>query len=384
MKKKKFIITTTIPLTYIFFGGQCKALSETFDVCAISSPGKHLIPFAEREGIRYRELKMEREISIFRDIIALIKWIWVMISERPYIVHANTPKASFLAMVASWLTFRPHRVYMCHGLRYQGFQGAKRRLLIFMEKISCFCATRVICVSNGVREQFANDGICSLDKSVVILNGSANGVDTDYFDPRIVDDSIVREELGICDDDKICVFVGRMVRDKGCEILFDVFKSLHEKDNKLKLLLVGGRIDDTDAISAEAESIVSNSDYIIECGAQQDVRPYLKAADFLVLPSFREGFGQVLIEANSMGIPVIATNIIGCNNVVQEGINGYLCEPRSHNSLREKIDLMISDTKQYEKMKGICRTYCISHYDRKLVSNAYVEYYNSILQNPKQ
>lgn len=380
MRKKRFIITTTIPLTFIFFGGQGKALSSIYDVCAVSSPGEHLNRFAEQEGVRSRILKMEREISLGRDIVAFVKWIWLLICERPYVVHANTPKASLLATVAAWITFRPHRIYMCHGLRYQGCTGAKRRLLIMMERLTCFCATKVICVSNGVREQFAKDGICSLEKSMVVLNGSANGVDTDYFNPEIVDDSSVRQQYGLNENDIVCVFIGRMVRDKGCELLFKAIETLHKKDERVKLLLVGGRIDDTDAISAEAEKTLANSEFIIECGAQKDVRPFLKAASFLVLPSYREGFGQVLIEANSMGIPVIASDIIGCNNVVKEGVNGYLCEPRSLESLQEKLEQMVYDTEQYNRIKNGCRAYCIDNYDRKKVSKAYVEYYTSLIK----
>lgn len=249
-----------------------------------------------------------------------------------------------------------------------------------MERLTCFCATKVICVSNGVREQFAKDGICSLEKSMVVLNGSANGVDTDYFNPEIVDDSSVRQQYGLNENDIVCVFIGRMVRDKGCELLFKAIETLHKKDERVKLLLVGGRIDDTDAISAEAEKTLANSEFIIECGAQKDVRPFLKAASFLVLPSFREGFGQVLIEANSMGIPVIASDIIGCNNVVKEGVNGYLCEPRSLESLQEKLEQMVYDTEQYNRIKNGCRAYCIDNYDRKKVSKAYVEYYTSLIK----
>lgn len=126
MKKKKFIITTTIPLTYIFFGGQGKVLSSAYDVCAVSSSEEHLGRFTEQEGVRSKIMKMEREISLGKDIVALFKWIWLLICERPYVVQANTPKASLLATVTSWITFRPHRIYMCHGLRYQGFLSGRK------------------------------------------------------------------------------------------------------------------------------------------------------------------------------------------------------------------------------------------------------------------
>lgn len=378
--KKKFFITTTIPTTLGFFGGQCKTLKEVYDVCAVSSPDKELIPFAEQEGIRFKALRMKREISLLNDLIALFLWIWLLLCERPYVVHANTPKASLLAMIAAWLTFRPVRIYMCHGLRYQGCTGMKRKILMWMERISCFCANHVICVSKGVREQLAEDDICCLEKSKVILYGSANGVDTEYFNPEIIDDAIVKAQYSIKDNDFICVFIGRMVRDKGIEELVDVVVRLHNEGVPVKLLTVGGREEKLDALSARTEQLIKDAEYIIECGRQSDVRPFVKASKLLVLPSYREGFGQVLVEANSLGIPVIASRIIGCQNVVNEKVNGLLCEPRDKISLYNCMFFLFSDGALYNSIKLQCRQYIISHFDRKIVAKAYVEYYASLLQ----
>lgn len=376
--KKKFFITTTIPTTLGFFSGQCKVLNKVYDVCAISSPEEKLEQFAMQEGIRYKGLGMERDISLFRDLQSLIKWIWLLIRERPYIVHANTPKASLLAMVASWITFRPMRIYMCHGLRYQGCSGLRRKVLIMMERITCFCAKQVLCVSKGVKEQFAEDRICSMKKSKVILYGSANGVDTEWFDAKIVDAIPVKEKFDLKTTDFVCLFIGRLVRDKGVEELIDVATKLHDDGITIKLLLVGNRENKLDALSDETESKIKSNDYIIECGRQSDVRPFIKASKLLILPSYREGFGQVLVEANSLGIPVVASRIIGCKNVVSEGVNGLLCEPHDRISLYECISKIISDKELYNFMKSRCRGYAIEHFDHKMVLNAYVEYYKSL------
>ncbi len=363
-------------MTLAFFQGQCKKLSNTYDMCAVSSPGKDLISFAKEEEIKCKSLDMRRDISIFKDLISLYKWIRLLIIERPYVVHANTPKASLLAMVASWLTFRPVRIYMCHGLRYQGCTGMKRKILMTMEWISCFCANRVLCVSQGVREQFAKDGICSLNKSKVILYGSANGIDTDRFNPAVVNEAPLKKLYGIKDDDFVCLFIGRMVRDKGMEELVESVVRLHDEGKPVKLLLVGGRENSLDALSQQTEALITGSDYIIECGRQKDVRAFIKASKILVLPSYREGFGQVLVEANSLGVPVIASNIIGCNNVISESINGLLCEPRDSESLYRCMHKLINDTNCYQSIQSRCRQYVIDHFDHKMVLNAYVEYYN--------
>lgn len=145
--KPKLFITTTAARTLPFFKGQTKLWNEVFDVCAISSEKENLINFAQTEGIRYSYMPMHREISLVSDVCCLLRFIWLFIKGHPYIVHGNTPKASMLSMVAAWLTCRPVRKYMCHGLRYQTATGNLRRILMFMEKLSCSCATQVICGS---------------------------------------------------------------------------------------------------------------------------------------------------------------------------------------------------------------------------------------------
>lgn len=378
MQKKKFFITTTIPLTFLFFQGQLKMLAEFFDVTAVTSSGKLHVSEEEQKHFRLQRLEMEREISLVKDFIALLKWIWLLICERPYVVHANTPKASLLAMVAAWITCRPVRIYMCHGLRYQGSKGLKRKLLMNMERISCFCANRVICVSQGVREQFAEDNICKLDKSQVILYGSANGINTDDFDPDLVDAESIKEQFGLKETDFVCSFVGRVVRDKGIEELVDATIRLRNEGIPVKLLLIGPKEDDLDSLSERTIKLISANNFIIECGFQTDVRPFVKASQVLVLPSYREGFGQVLVEANSLGVPVIASRIIGCKNVVEEGVNGLLCEPADLDSLSYAMRRIMLDDKLYDRIKDQCRQYTISHFDRKKVASAYMDYYTHL------
>ena len=220
MGKPKFFITTTIPLTYIFFKGQPRLWEEEYDVCAVSSEPENLKMFADEEGIRCKHIPMKREISLFSDVASLIRWIWLLLKERPYIVHGNTPKAALLSMVAAWLTRRPVRIYMCHGLRYQGTEGKLRKLLMMMEKITCRCATHVISVSKGVADVMVQDGLCPREKMKVVGYGSAGGVDIERYNSNNIE-SNVRNEINIPEDAFVFAFVGRIVKDKGInEICF--------------------------------------------------------------------------------------------------------------------------------------------------------------------
>lgn len=372
---KKFFITTTIPTTLNFFKGYLKYLNETFDVCAISSKPEELLQIGEREGVRTHCIPMERPIALFKDFICLFKFIFFFLKERPYVVHGNTPKASMLSMVAAWITRRPVRIYMCHGLRYQGTQGKMRKLLMCMEKLTSTCATEVICVSNGVRDTFAVDGICPLTKSVVLGSGSATGLDLEYFDPLLVDGAAMRSELGIAPKDFVFIFVGRIVTDKGMNELVASFDSLSKEYSHIHLVIVGSEETEQNPITEESRNTIKENARIHAIGRRSDVRPYLLGSDAFVFPSYREGFGMVLIEANAMGIPAISSDIIGCNEVIVPGENGDIIPAKDAEALYSKMKEWVTDPEKLKKMSAKSRELVKTRFDRKVVwKNALKEY----------
>ena len=194
---------------------------EMYDVCAISSGEDDLKAFCEAEGIRYKYMPLHREISFWSDVACLFRYLWLFIRERPYVVHGNTPKASMLSMTAAWLTRRPVRVYMCHGLRYQSAEGRMQRLLMWFEKLSCACATEVLCVSQGVRKQLVADGLCAAHKAKVVGYGTAGGVDTGHFSRQA---QFPAAGLNLPEGAFVFTFVGRIVRDKGIGELVAAFR----------------------------------------------------------------------------------------------------------------------------------------------------------------
>lgn len=310
---KKLFIVTTIPVSLYFFKGQLRFLSNSFNITAISSQPDLLYKFGKKEGVNVYSIPMKRSISIFWDFFCLVLFIKLFLKDKPYIVHGNTPKAAMLSMLAAKITRVPVRIYMCHGLRYQGARGKMRKLLLVMEKITCSCATKVLCVNKGVKETLEIDNICNHEKSKVVLYGSANGIDLEYFDRSKLDQSIsVRKELGINKSDFVFSFVGRIVRDKGINELVHAFNRLTKQHENVHLILVGPEEKKMDPISKESLRIISDNSFIHAVGRKQDVRYYLVASNAFVLPSYREGFGMVLIESGALGIPCITTDIIGC------------------------------------------------------------------------
>ena len=372
---KKFFITTTIPTTLGFFKGNLRYLSEWFDVCAISSQTENLRAVGEREGVRTYCIPMERPIALIKDFICLFKFILFFFKERPYVVHGNTPKASMLSMVSAWITSVPVRIYMCHGLRYQGTQGKMRKLLMLMEKLTCACATEVICVSNGVRDTFAKDGICPKSKSVVLGAGSATGLDIEHFNPDIVESNVMRTELGLSKDDFVFIFVGRIVGDKGINEMVAAFNRLSEEYHHAHLVLIGNEELEQNPIAEDSRNVIQSNKRIHAIGRRSDVRPYLKDADAFVFPSYREGFGMVLIEANAMGTPAISSNIIGCNEIIIEGENGTLIPSKDEESLYEKMKEWLLHTDNVRRMSCMCRKSTVERFDRTKVWKLYIDEY---------
>lgn len=358
--KKKLFIVTTVPMSFVFFKGQLILLREEFDVTLISSPELELYKTAEFNRVKSHGILMKREISLLNDLISLFKLIRYFYKNRPDMVHGNTPKGSFLSMIAAYFCKVPTRIYYVHGLRYQGIAGLKRKLLMTMEKLSCYFATDIIAVSNGVQAVLHSDQITS-KKITVIWNGSVNGIDLDYFDPLHTDVHDIRPTHGIAEDDFVFGFLGRLVGDKGINELVDAFHIISKRYPKIKLLLVGSYENDLDPLSEDTILTIKTNSNIIEAGIQRDVRSYLKAMDVFVFPSYREGFGIVLMEAAAMNVPAISSDIIGCNEIIEDGINGFLIPVKNREALLKAmtfalenpsvIEAMSKDTRQMIKSK---------------------------------
>lgn len=379
MVKPKFILLTTVPISLNFFKNQINALNGIYDVTLISSPEPLLRKIAERENVKFKGIGIKREISLFLDIISLISLILFFLKIKPQIIHCNTPKASLLGLIAGFVTRVPKRIYYLHGFRYEGATGLKRKILINMEKISCFCATNIIAVSNGVKDTASKE--ITSKKVNIIHNGSANGMFIQEFlsaDYNIAD---IKNELGLLADDFVYGFVGRIVGDKGINELIEAFDQISLVHSNVKLLLVGRYEDDLDPLQERTKQRIQNNKHIIEVGFQKDVKKYLSVLDVLVSPSYREGFGLSLLEANLMGKPVIATDITGYNEIVVPGKTGFLIPKKDSKALYERMMEVYNNRAQLIFMKEDCIRLVMKKYDHQIVLQKALNYYKKLYQN---
>jgi glycosyltransferase involved in cell wall biosynthesis len=379
-EKKKLIRVTTSDISLdLLLKGQLRFLDQYYDVVGVAANTGLLKDVAKREGIRVVELSMRREISLRRDVACLLYLINLFRKEHPYIVHANTPKGSLLAMMAAWVIRVPNRIYLVTGLRYQGAKGKARTLLMMMERLACALATKVIPEGEGVKATLIADGITKKPLQVV-HHGNINGIDTSHFSPEACKYSReeMRHKLDIEPDVFTFIFIGRIVKDKGMNELARAMMRLKSEKRDCRLILVGWFEKEQDRMDEDNEYFFMYDDSVRYVGYQKDVRSYLLASDALVFPSYREGFPHVVMEAGAMGLPSIVTDINGCNEIIVDGENGHIIPPRDGEALLKMMRHFLDCPDEVKRMAGNARQMISSRYEHDDVMQALLQMYDAL------
>lgn len=378
---KKIIIIVTVPVVLeTWLKGQAKFLSKYYEVEIITSYSIAINDIEKYENVSMKIFDFNRKINIFKDFKVLIQLFLHLIKVNPSIVYTLTPKAGLLGMISAWMANVPHRVHSVVGLPHLEATGKRKKILIITEKITYFFASNIYCNSLNLKKIIKN----MTKKQVrVIGNGSVNGVDIEYFKNYSSYDvrEFILNKLSISKNDFLITFVGRIVKDKGLNELLEAFKLLNFKYSKVKLLLVGDYKDETDLISRESQSIIKNNKSVIYLEFQEDIRDYLSITNLFVLPSYREGLPNVLIEAGSYGIPLLATNINGCNEVIEQNKNGVLVSPKNMKELYLAMEKFIVDENYYNYIKQNVRESIIRKYDQIYFWNELLNEFKKIETN---
>lgn len=376
--KPKFLIITTIPLSLGFFRGQIQVLKSTFKIELVSSAGILLDSICRDEAVKGHVIEMRREISFFNDLKSLVKLIKLFLRLKPSVIHGSTPKAGLLSMIAGWLAKVPNRIYYVHGLRYQGSKGFKNKILKNMERLSCLFATQVFVVSKGVKQTLIADKITK--KQIAIIgNGSVNGIDVEYFSSNNSAVPDFKQAYNLEPDNFIFGFVGRLVKDKGINELVQAFLKVNANYPKTKLLLVGDFDTGINPIDSKVKDEIYANINILNVGFQQDIRPFLKMMHVFVFPSYREGFGVSLMEAAAMGVPAISSDIIGCNEIIINELNGLLIPPKSTSDLVNAMIRFIEDTDFLNKTASMSRKHVIQLYEQQKLWQETLEAYKELV-----
>ena len=375
MKKICFVLTAEYAVK-VFLLNHLRVLSEAYDVTVIVNTKNP--NFLKEQGVDAKviPLSIARDISLVSDLMCLIKLIKIFHQENFASVHSITPKAGLLGMLAGWVVRIPLRIHTFTGQVWANKKGLKR---FFLKKIDClvvFLTTYNIVDSPSQRQFLLDEKVTTFAKSAVFAKGSISGVDVVRFKPNPKIRESLRQRLNIHTDAILFLFLGRLTLDKGVLDLAQAFSYLH--NGCLHLLFVGP---DEQNIQAEFPQMPAkdnpNIHFII--GHTDTPETYMAAADILCLPSYREGFGSVVIEAAAVGIPAIASRIYGLTDAVLDGETGLLHEPYDVNALKVCMQQMINDKTLRIKLGEQARTRSIREFDSGLITQLWVDFYRKHL-----
>lgn len=406
-KKKKIIRSTTIPMSLTSFcTGLLKELSKEYEVIAVSSPGKELEQIHKSDGVRVIAVPMERHISPIKDLKSLIQMIYVFRKEKPYIVHSMTPKAGLICMLAAWITRVPKRIHTFTGLVWPTMTGYRRKILIFTDKIICYCATHIIPEGEGVKKDLQN--FITQKPMKVLGYGNCRGIDLNYWKltSALVNESMkLKENLNLISTDKnksifVFSFVGRIVGDKGVNEMIEAFIRLQEFLSKkestieVRLLLVGKFEKELDPISKSTQERIKSNKSIRIRGPQynHDLLMHYAISNCLILPSYREGFPNTPIEAGAMELPSIVTDINGSREIITSELskynndntkikickNGIIIPPKDSDSLYHAMKKMVLNNSMRKEMAQNARKMIENRFEQNFVRQCLFSFYKNI------
>jgi glycosyltransferase involved in cell wall biosynthesis len=300
--------------------------------------------YCEKEGCELLAVDLKREISLVHDFKCLLHIFFIFLKLRPDIVNLGTPKVSLLGMIAAKLTGVKKRIYTCRGLRYEHEQGKLRKILILMERITASCAHNVNCISDSVKNLGIRDKIFKESNTIVIHKGSSNGIDLSCFDFSSVTEEEKNELRKLLNLEGYFVygFLGRIIDRKGVQELYEAFDILYRENRYIRLLIVGP-VEMSQLKNPKIIDLIKNHEGIIWPGRTDDVPLHLAIMDVFVLPAWWEGFGNVLVQAAAMGVPVISTTGTGTIDAVSDGYNGTLVPVKDVESLKIAMEKLLID-----------------------------------------
>lgn len=372
------VVGITSPQTCLVLGGRLRTLREAgFRVTLVSSPGELLTRTAALEGVESVAIPMRREIAPFADFVSLVR-LWRLLDRlKPDMTEFSTPKAGLLGAMASMLCRVPARVYFLRGLKLETCSGVKRRILLAAERLASACSHVVLCNSDSLRKEALALGVASESKLYLLGDGSSNGVDVERFQPG---PSNLRKRLGLPQVAPVVGFVGRLTRDKGLPELIEAFDAILTARPDAHLLLVGWFDAAEDALSEDLRVRINNNPRIHLTGFVPDTAPYYRVMDVMVLPTWREGFPNVVLEAAATGIPVVTTLSTGSRDAVVPEVTGLLIPPGYPVAIREAVLQLLSNPERRSRMGEAARAWVLDHYVNGHVLGSTVGYYQSLLR----
>ena len=364
---KKICFVTTISATLkAFVLKTAEYIHENTDwdisfICDYDEDFEKSLP----DYIHYIPVKMERGISV-AGIKAMLEMRKIFIREKFDLIQYSTPNASLYAAIAGKLAKVPVRLYCQWGMIYVSFSGIKRKIFKIIEKIVCRLSTHIQPDSKSNLNFSHMEGLYPQNKGSVIWNGSACGVNLEKFDVSKKEEyrNEIRAKYNFTSDDFVFGFVGRITRDKGVNELFKAFKKVVEENKNTYLLMVGNTEQDG-TIQNDLFEWAQFCENVVFTGFTTEVEKYLAAMDTYILPSYREGFGMGVVEAEAMGVPVVVTNIPGPIDAIVDGVTGKSVSVKDAVALRDAMSEMLNNQDGIETYGKVAIKHVTENFEQK-------------------
>jgi len=375
--KRKVCFAATLELSVkVFLMEHMRLLQDDFDLTVVVNTENTL--FLEPFHIKATVIPIgtERKISPRKDLRCLVDLFGIFRREKFDILHSIMPKSGLLSMMAGLLARVPVRVHTFTGQVWKNSTGIERFVLKLMDKLLAACATHILVDSPSQREFLISQGIVSRAKSSVIGSGSMCGVDMQRFRFDPGERIRIREMYGISPDDIVFLFLGRLKKDKGILDLARAFSVLCGRFPNVRLLVAGP--DEEDLAVRIMEICAKCSGKVHITGFADAPEQYMSASDVLCLPSYREGFGLVIVEGAAVGIPSIGSRIYGITDAVENGVSGFLFEPGAYHELMQKMARFAEEPSLIMSMGGEARLNVLEKYTKEKITSAMISYYRKL------
>ena len=375
---KKICFISTIPQAANFhLVNHFVRLSRKYEVSFVASTTD--TQYLRKIGVDVEVLngRIERDIRPLRDLRALFCLIRLFRKNRFDAIHSLAPKAGFLSMLAGIITGIPARIHIFTGQVWVTKTGFMRFFLKAMDTLTAFMATHNLVDSFSQREFLLRNRVVSDSKSRVLAEGSVCGVDTSKFSPNRSERLKIRQGLNIPEKSLVYIFLGRLKKDKGVLDLAQAFIKLPLSQNPAYLLIVGS---DEEGLEPKIRKICASYENRLRfVSLTQFPERYLASADVLCLPSYREGFGNVIIEGASTGIPSIASRIYGVIDAIDENETGLLYEAGNSDELTARMKMLLKDPELRKQLGENALSHSRQHFSKEMVTKAWFDYYKGIL-----
>ncbi|APW44165.1 glycosyltransferase family 4 protein [Rhodoferax saidenbachensis] len=378
MKHSLIFVATTPFAVNAFLRTHLLALARTYDVTLCVNTTAYPLVEEITHVVRVRHVDIARKIRPWQDLRALFQLLRCFREIRPSVVHSMTPKGGLLGMLAARLAGVPWRFHTFTGQVWANSTGGARRLLKAIDRLIAALSSRVFADSASQCRFLENEHVVQRGGVIVLGNGSIAGVDLTQFHSDTVVRAMLRAELNLPDDVPVFVFVGRLVRDKGVFDLVEAFAAVNAKNQQWALWMIGP---DEDGIQAALQERGNQLGARIRWfGSTTTPERYMAAADVFVLPSYREGFGSVVIEAAACGIPSIAYQIDGVIDAIVDRKTGVFVEKGNVRDLADAMIWLGSDNNARTALGEAARTRAVREFSSSAVSAAWLDFYAALFK----